>query len=346
MRNQILATVVMLTLPVAFARAAPFDPTRVPADARYVGHVDMDALRPTHLWDEINDRLVGNEAFGAKMGLFEQGSGMRFPRDLHDVTIYGKDAGDTNAVTLVHARMNRDQFMAALVNFAPNAAADSLGKYDTVSWDDGDRKMFATFHDESTLIFARSEANLGWALDAIDGKVPHVAPTDRLAAGAAKPPAGAPAVLAYAATVEPADLMGQASKRPVNPLLKQVDGGWLTIVERPATASTRPTTGPATQPASDDVAVHVVVMAQTADGANQLVSGGNGLRFMVGMAATSKTADPNLKFIAGVLGRAVLAQDGKTATADLSAGIDQLAAAADAAIKARADRDGDKPGDK
>jgi hypothetical protein len=89
-----------------------------------------------------------------------------------------------------------------------------------------------------------------------------------------------------------------------------------------------------------------VVMAQTADGANQLVSGGNGLRFMVGMAATSKTADPNLKFIAGVLGRAVLAQDGKTATADLSAGIDQLAAAADAAIKARADRDGDKPGDK
>ena len=314
------------------ARADPFDPARVPADARYVGHLDMDALRPTHLWDVIDDHLVGNEAFSSKMGLFEQGSGMHFPHDLHDVTIYGKDPGDANAVVVVHATMHRDQFMTALTNFAPNATPDTWGKYDTVSWDDDNRRMFAAFHDDATLIFARSAANVGWALDTMDAKVPHVAPTDPLAAGGAKPPAGSPAVLAYAAAVDPSDLMAHASKRPVNPLLKQVDSNWLTIVERPAAATTRPTT----QPGSPDVAVHVVAVAKSADGAQQLVSAGGGLRVMVGLATMSKTADPNLVFAAGVLRTAVLKQDGKTATADLSVPVDHLAAAADAADKAQA----------
>ncbi len=318
------------------ARADPFDPARVPADAKYVVHVDMDALRPTKLWGVIDDRLAGNEAFGTKMGLFETASGMHFPRDLHGVTIYGRAAGDDNGVVVIRAAMHRDQFMAA-IGFAPGYQAESFGKVDGASWDDDGRRMFGAFHDDATLVFARSAANVLAALDVIDGKSPHVAPTDPLAAGG-KGAAGAPPALFYVAAADPASL---APPRQTNPLLKQVDAGWLTVVERPAAPATRPADGTP----SPDAVVHAVVTAKTPEAAKQLQAAAGGVRAMVALAAMPAGADPNLKFASGVLRSLAVAQADRAVTADLSVGVDALQQAVDRAVaQADADRAGGPDG--
>jgi hypothetical protein len=310
-----IAFLASTALAATLARADPIDPTRVPADAKYVLHVDMDALRPTKLWAAINDRLVGNEAFGTKMGLFEQGSGMHFPHDLHAITIYGRAVGDEAAVVVVRAKMNRAQFMAA-IQFADNYAGDSYGKYDVASWDDDKRALYCAFHDDATLIFARSLDNLKSALDVMDGKLPAVAPTDPLAAGAKQP------ALVYVAL---ADLQSTAGNAP-NPLVKQIDGGWLNVNERRA-AATRPTT----EPASPDAVVHVVLTAKSADAAQQLLQAATGLRAMVAMAAAAGNADPKIQFAAAVLRPLTLGQAGKDVSADVAVPVDQLEQFADRA---------------
>ncbi len=317
----VAAVLVLLAGRLPATRATPFDPTLVPADSKYVLHVDMDALRPTKLWSAIDDRLVGNEAFGAKMGLFEQGSGMHFPRDLHAVTLYGRAVGDDAAVVIVRAKMNRAQFMAA-IQFADNYAADAFGKYDIASWDDDKRSMFGAFHDDGTLIFARSIDNVKSALDTMDGKQPAVAATDPLAAGAKQP------ALAYVAAAELASL-APAGAAP-NPFVKQINAGWLTLNEH-AAPTTRPTTGPA----SPDAALHVTLTASTPEAAQQLQASATGLRAMVGFAAMSDTAAPNVKFAAAALRTLKLSQSGKEVSADVSVPVDQLEQFADRAAAER-----------
>ena len=326
MRVTTTTTVFLCSMAIAAAcRAAPFDPAAVPADARYVLHVDMDALRPTQLWAAIDDRLVGNEAFGAKMGLFEQGTGMHFPRDLHAVTVYGRAAGDDAAVIVIRAKMNRSQFMAAL-QFADHYAADTYGKYDVASWDDDQRPMFGAFHDDATLIFTRSADLLHAALDVMDGRLPHVAPADPLAAGA-KPPAP----VYVAATDLPA--LARPGGAP-NPIVKQIDHAWLTVNERAAS-----TTRPATAPASADALLHLAVTAKSADAAQQLLTSATGLRAVVGLSAAAGNADPNIKFAAVVLRTLALTQAGRTAAADVSVPVDQLERFADRAAAARTTAD-------
>ena len=306
--------------------ADPFDPAQVPADARYVLHLDMDAARPTQLWGAIDDRLVGNEAFGAKVGQFELGSGMHFPRDLHDVTVYGRAVGDEAAVVLVHAKMNRDQLMTAL-QFADNYSSDLFGKYEIAIWDDDNRPLFAAFHGESTFLIARSEDNLKSALDVMDGKLPPLAADAPLAAGAKQP------ALAYVAATDLAALTPPG--QPPNPVVKQIDHGWLTLTERPAAATTRPTTGPAA--AAHDVCLHVTLTATTAEAAQRLEASAGGLKAMVSFAAMSDTAAPNVKFAAAALRTLKLTQAGTAVSADVSVGMDPLEQAMDRVAGRRPD---------
>ncbi len=319
-----LAALVVLT--AATARAAPFDPAAVPADARWVVHLDMDALRPTKLWQVIDDQLVGNEAFGSKMGLFEQGSGMRFPRDLHGVTFYGHAAGDAEAVVVVRATMPRGQFMAAL-QFAPNYAADTYGKYDVAGFDDDNRTLYAAAHDVSTLLFSRSLDALHAALDVLDAKAPAVAAGDPLAAGGK----GSPVL--YVAALDPAGLAPPGTTP--NPLVTQIDHAWLTLAERPAAATTRPSTAPATTaPASPDAVVRLTVTAKSPEAAQQMRAAAGGLRALVAFAAMPRDAKPGVKFAASVLRTMTVTQAGPVTTAEASVGVDQLQQAADRAAAA------------
>ena len=324
MRATMMSALICATaLATPTARANPLDPARVPADAKWVCHVDMDALRPTQLWQVIDDRLAANEPFQAKVGQFEMVSGMTFPRDLHDVTLYGRAAGDEAAVVLIHAKMDRQQVMAA-VTMAPGYSSDLFGKYEVVSWEDDGREMFGAFHDDATLIVGRVSANVQAALDVIDAKADHIAPDTPLAAGAKS------RSLVYIAAIDPASL-GKPGETP-NPLVKQLASGWVGVTER-ATPATQSTTRPTTGPAAAEAVVRATLTAKTPEAAQQLQAAAGGLKAMVGLAAMSDTADPNVKFAAAALRTMTLTQSGNAVSADVSVGVDELQRAVDRATE-------------
>ena len=324
-----------LAASAAVAHADPFDPARVPADAKYVLHVDMDALRPTQLWHVLDDQLVGNEQAGALIGKLELGLGMKFPRDVHDITVYGHDVGEANAVTVLHAKMNRGQFTAALGTL-PNAGTDPYGKYDLLSFDDEQgRSVVAAFHDDGTLLFTQSPELMKAALDVLDGKAEHAGPTSPLVsgatAGASTRPTGKP--LVYVAVADPATLI----KGGGPPLAKEVAGGSAIVTERPV-STTRPVDGPA----DAEAAVHLSVAAKTADAARQLQNAAAGVRVLVMGAASGNAANPGLALAASALRTLTVTQTGNTIDGDMTVNEGRVAKAIDqAAAKAKA-ADADK----
>ena len=311
----------------AVARADPFDPARVPADARYVVHLDMDAARPTQLWRAAYDRLSMNEAFAAKVGQFETVSSMRFPRDLHDVTVYGRETGDAAAVVILHAKMSREQVLAA-VQLAPGYASEIFGTYDLVSWDDdGGRPLFAAFHDGATMIIGRNGDLVKGALDTLDGKTARTAVDAPLAIGGVGRANGGPPTIVYAAALDPSTLAAPGT--PANPVVAQVGSACVVLTERPAAPTSRPTTAPA----SPDAAVRVTLRAKSPEAAQRLLQSAAGLKAMVALGAIGRAADPNLHLAAAVLRSTTLAQTGTAVSADASVGVDQLEKAADRAAR-------------
>ena len=340
MNAALLAAVTALTTAGA-AHADPFDPTRVPADAKYVIHIDVDAIRPTQLWKAADDKLAGNEAFGAKMGQFEMASGMHFPNDLHDVTVYGAAAGDGAAVTVVHAKMSKDQLTAAL-QFANNYGNEIFGKYEILTWNDNGDPKAAAFHDDSTFVIAATADHVKAALDTMDAKAARAPADSPLFAGAVKPAAGQPPTLVYLATLDLAGL-AKPGETP-NLMVKQIDSGFVTLTERPAAATTNPSAGGApTGAAAADAVVKLTVRAKSPEAAQQLQTMAGGLKAFVGMQAANQAADPRLAFAATVLKTTTLTQTGNTIEVGASMNVDQLQQAADQLIdkakKAKGDDD-------
>ncbi len=297
------------------ARGDPFDRRHVPADARWVVHLDIDAARGTPLWADVAARLAKRPGVQAKLGQVEAVSGLRFPRDLHDVTVYGQTATDEAGVAVIHADIDRDR-LTKFVAGLPGFAAHSVGGHDVAIWGDDGKPVFAAFHGPSTVVFGRTEAHVVAALDALDGKG-DLLPADSTLTGAA-PPATRPAFaagdrpLAFVAAADPAAIAGSADAVP-GPL-RQVVGGWLTVTE-----------------AGTAVTVRAALMADTADAAEQLRTAADGLKAMAAFATAGPDADPQAKAAAALVTHAHFGRTDRAATLDLSVPLDQVERSIDGA---------------
>ena len=191
------AALIMSFFAPAFVQADPFDAQHVPAEAKWVLHVDMDAARGTRTWDTLKRHLETDGNYQAKLEEVQTLTGMQFPQDCHDVTLYGASAQEEAGVVLLHAKIDKEKTMTSLQG---NSAygSQAFGEYQVVSWDDKGKKMFGAFHDESTVIIGRSEENIENALNTIDGKARSTNAV--LAAGAKSHP------LVYVAGKDLADL--------------------------------------------------------------------------------------------------------------------------------------------
>ena len=96
---------------LAQLEAAPLDFKQVAGDAKWVGHVDVDAMRESkvvqnayHRAQEKHPHMAMGFEFGSKM------LGMDVRSDLHGITVYGKEVGKETGVMLVNAKVDRENF--------------------------------------------------------------------------------------------------------------------------------------------------------------------------------------------------------------------------------------------
>ena len=179
-RMMCLTLAVTCLLASAVAIAEPFDAKTVPADAKWVLHVDGEAIQKSAAWPMIQQRLDGDPNIVQKIKEFRAITKMSFPQDFFSLTIYGASFDEKEAVVIVRARADQQQILN-LLQLNPGYAAEAFGTHDVLSWEDNGKVMFGAFADGDSAVISQSKENVQKALSVKDGKALALAADSGLA---------------------------------------------------------------------------------------------------------------------------------------------------------------------
>lgn len=217
---------------VAAVRAAPLQPERVPADATWMIHVDVDRLRDSMLWELLQPALGDNAAYRAKVRELEEVSGATYPRDLHSLTLYGCDFTEQGVTLQIHAGADVDRILR-LLKRNPRYRSYQVGNRLVFSWEDQGRQLFGCFYQGDRLVMGWSQKALEHALAVIDGREAGLKADSPLAGGL--PPAAGPAPLLSMACLDLASLRQEGLVK--SPLLAPVHSAWMRLGDEGGIAS-------------------------------------------------------------------------------------------------------------
>jgi hypothetical protein len=294
----------------AAVHADPFDPKTIPADAKWVVHIDVDAARHTKSFGAFCDQVLANENVRGKLDQIKDFTGLDIPDDVNDVTLYGKAAGPDAGVVIVHGKLDEKKTVDSL-SMADQFESKKYGDYDVYTWLDKDKNqiMWGAFHGDSVVIIGHSEEKIDDTLDAMDGKGDSLKGDSTLAKGRK------PQVLIYVAAKDIPQLHGPADKP--NPVTSAIQSAWVSLTEK-----------------ADVIILSGELQAATSDNAANLRSLLEGVRGMLGVAASSDNADPVAKAVVAADKSFTTTQTDNVVSVDWPVQLDQFKAI----IKAIADK--------
>jgi hypothetical protein len=183
MRALLAAAVIVAGLG-PLANAGPLDSKRVSAEAKWLVHIDADAMRAgkvprmiVTLWRELPAASEALRKFTAAIG-------MDPTKDLHSVTIYGQRYAQPDAVVIVAAEVDRTRLMT-LLRRKPDYRTESYDGHELVIWSENKGKPDAhvvtgCFYQPGVIVFGRDAAAVKKALDVLSGTARSLAESDPL----------------------------------------------------------------------------------------------------------------------------------------------------------------------
>jgi len=201
------------------SQAKPLDLQAVSANALWLAHVDVNAIKTSTVVQRAYDRCLA-ECPDAHEHLNKVRAmlGFDLTEDIQDITFYGNKIKKGSGVAILRAKVDQP-YLLGKVQGAPGYKSSTHGAYTLHSWTHNwgkhhEHRVTGCFHTPTELIFGRTEAEVIAALDVLDGKSPNLAGSD--SSLAAKVPAGTTIVVRVQGLAD-ADLPTKS------PLLKQSD---------------------------------------------------------------------------------------------------------------------------
>lgn len=126
MISLVVAPVVMVLLAPSSVPAAPLDPAHVPADAKWVIHVDFNALGDTRLADQVREKRR-HLLFVARTWL-QNRYGIDPREDLHSLTAFSNSYEAHSGTLILKAKFDQQKIQARLEQ-RPKVQKMSVGEY-------------------------------------------------------------------------------------------------------------------------------------------------------------------------------------------------------------------------
>ncbi len=168
------STFAFLALAAAIGQAEPLNLTTVAADAKWVVHVDVDAVRASHVVQKAFETcpILKSESPKHFDKLRDQ-IGMDLRKDLHGVTFYGSDTDKTHGVMIVFGEVDK-KLLLEKAKKATDHKTTKHGGTTIHSWTQkcGGKTHPAAgaFYKDSAVVFAADADAVGKALDILNGK--------------------------------------------------------------------------------------------------------------------------------------------------------------------------------
>lgn len=155
-------------------QAGPLELGQVSGDAKWLVHLDVDAMRESSLMEKAY--LAGTQQWTELESLLaiacaEVGVDPRV--DLHGITVFGTKLGKLEGVAIVDAKMN-PKAMVARAMAESGYTSTKYGGHEIHAWTDGEETVAGAFFRPSLLVVARSDKEVRHALDVLQGKAPSL----------------------------------------------------------------------------------------------------------------------------------------------------------------------------
>jgi hypothetical protein len=166
----------------ALSQAAPLESKHVCAKAKWVLHVDVDAVRASTVVQKAYHKCMEMHKEAAQhLDKVRDIIGMDLRKDLHGITAYGPQVGKHTGIVIVLADMDQ-KALVEKAKLGPDHKVTTYGSFELHSWTHkhGEKQHQATgvFFAPNVLVFGGKVEEVQGALDVLSGKAPSLAGKD------------------------------------------------------------------------------------------------------------------------------------------------------------------------
>lgn len=169
MRLTAIGTMLFLAW-ASVGHAAPLDVDSLPADTKWVVHVDVDALGESVVVQKYFTQWMKQGGKEQVAKVYAK-TGVDVRDELHSLTLFNVGYEEKAGVLVVRADMDRD-LLVSKAKEAPDSKLATYGDHKLYSWTDKDKKVTGAFFTDEVLVFGSSIDLVKGALDALSGKAP------------------------------------------------------------------------------------------------------------------------------------------------------------------------------
>lgn len=299
------------------ALADPFSAATIPGQAKWVMHLDVDALRTSPNWDLFRQRVIAAMASGqikanladieTKITMVERITGMKLPEGLHDFTLFGDAYDEADVCIRIHGDID-ETLLTGFLKVDPEFRQEDHDGHTIMTWRDKgrDRLLYGAFNGKGSFILSASNAAVQEALDVSDGKSPAIKADSPLAPGAAQDEQ--PNLWLAARDLSEFD-------RAQSPIFSQMDAASAGFFRKNGKDMAR-----------------VKVFARDEKAAQRMLAIAEGMKATVAMQAADEHATAKQKVLEAALEELSLSVEGKVVEVDWTANKELVEAALKAAV--------------
>ncbi len=156
------------------AGAAPFQAKNIAADAKWVIHVDVDAIRDNYIVKEAFKTCPMLKDSGKHFDMIRDKIGIDLRKDLHGITLYGPDSDKKHTVAIVFSTVNKELLLEKAKKASDHKVTRHAG-VEVHSWTmkHGAKTETAAgaFYENEAIVFASDAAGVGKAIERPVGQV-------------------------------------------------------------------------------------------------------------------------------------------------------------------------------
>jgi len=183
--------ITLLLAASAMSLAAPINRQHIPADSKWLFHIDFDAFRDSEMGSLIKQEIKA--CYQKKIDGVTTLFGTDLTQDLYGFSLYGPDADEKNAAALIYAKYDKQKLMA-LLGMNEKYAESNYQEQTLYHWLDEkhNRDQVGAFATEDLIVISQSKDTVTAMLDLLKEPSKSIANAqDNVLTGLSEAPEGA-----------------------------------------------------------------------------------------------------------------------------------------------------------
>jgi hypothetical protein len=170
-----LATVLLLSCP-GMLYAAPISKSQVPADSKWVMHLDMNQFASSQTCRILSAGKGDSQRFKNMLNHYQNLLGVDPLKDIASLTLFGNEVTGNRGVALINGSLNSKQITQQFSTY-PKYSTKKNGRLTVQTWADktSGKPLWASFYNSRQLILASDEFSLLNSAWVLDGEKPNLA---------------------------------------------------------------------------------------------------------------------------------------------------------------------------